>query len=185
VRSSKAELARRDLRAKAPSLFESAADEFGVPADLLRAYAFVHTHWANTHVERSAEEGHMPVIYGIMGLHDGRDGWFIDQIGRAALLLGVPADEIKNDPQTNVRAAAALLAEEGRKTRLEGKGLESWARAVERMSAIPVHDPFDRFARKSESFEVLMTLVRGYQDYGIAIPRRDLKLEAFQMRVLP
>lgn len=86
------------LRSQAAPLFESAAREFSVPADLLRAYAFVHTRWTIPVV--TDDPAHTPPIYGIMGLHDGREGWFVDQIDHAAQLLGVPADLVRH---TSVR----------------------------------------------------------------------------------
>ena len=95
------------LRQLAEPLFETSAQEFGVPADLLRAYAFVQTRWAVPDHNRHESCTHMPLPYGIMGLHDGQQGVFRNQVGRAARLLGITEDEVKTDLATNIRAAAA------------------------------------------------------------------------------
>jgi len=169
--------ARQALREGAQPMFDEAGREFGVPPDLLRAYAFVHTHWANTHEGADPGAGHMPAIFGIMGLHDGREGWFRDQVGRASELLGVPREQIEDDTLTNVRAAAALLRAEADARGIGGQSLEAWAPAVEGMTAIPPGDAVDRFARKSEVYDVLATLLRGYAKDGIRIAPRAMRLE--------
>jgi hypothetical protein len=160
------------IREQAGPLFESAAQEFSVPADLLRAYAFVHTRWSIPSV--IDDPAHTPAIYGIMGLHDGREGWFINQIGPAAKLLGVPEDQIRQDLRTNVRAAAALLSEAARERGIQGDVPESWVPALEAISAIPMASPVDRFARKTEAYDILDTLRRGYDEHGIRITARPL-----------
>jgi len=168
------DFAQMQIREQAGPLFDSAAQEFSVPADLLRAYAFVHTRWSLPAV--TDDPAHTPAIYGIMGLHDGREGWFINQLGRAAKLLGVSEDQIRHDLRTNVRAAAALLSDAARQRGIEGEVVESWVPAVEASSAIPMASPVDRFARKTEAYDVLDVLHRGQDGNGIRIAARPLDL---------
>ncbi len=80
--------------------FSSAASEFGVPTDLLRAYAQVQSNWAQ--VSES-----MYGSWGMMGLIENP---FTQQISLAAALLNIPAEDIKTNAKSNIRAAAALLA---------------------------------------------------------------------------
>jgi N-acetyl-anhydromuramyl-L-alanine amidase AmpD len=169
--------ARLVLRQAAQPMFDEAGREFGVPPDLLRAYAFVHTHWADTRQGTEPAEGHMPALFGIMGLHDGQEGWFRDQVGMASERLGEPREQIEEDTLTNIRAAAALLRAEADARGITSDSLEAWAPAVEGITAIPAGDSVDRFARKSEVYEVLATLLRGYAKDGIRIPARALRLE--------
>jgi hypothetical protein len=82
-------------------LFRSASHESGVPANLLRAVAFVESRWTQ-HVPSAAEEGAMPPAYGVMGLHD--DDWFGHSLRDAAAFIGRTPEELKNDPELNVRA---------------------------------------------------------------------------------
>ena len=168
------DFAQMQIREQAGPLFDSAAQEFSVPADLLRAYAFVHTRWSLPAV--TDDPAHTPAIYGIMGLHDGREGWFISQVGRAAKLLGVSEEQIRHDLRTNVRAAAALLSDAARQRGIEGEVVESWVPAVEAISAIPMASPVDRFARKTEAYDVLDVLHRGHDGNGIRIAARFLDL---------
>ena len=80
--------------------FDEAAVEFGVPAALLKATAQVQSNWAQ--VSES--------IYGSWGMMGLIENHKVHQITTAAQLLRLPADAIKNDARTNIRAAAALLA---------------------------------------------------------------------------
>ncbi|MCE3282296.1 MAG: family 10 glycosylhydrolase, partial [Chitinophagaceae bacterium] len=79
--------------------FNDAATEFSVPANLLMAVAQVQSNW--TQVSES--------LYGSWGIMGIIENPFTTQISQAATLLNAPADDIKNDAQTNIRAAAALL----------------------------------------------------------------------------
>jgi len=76
------------------ALFDAAAAEFSVPADLLRAYATVRAQDAAR-------------VFGPMGLREGEGAE--NEVARGAALLGVSSDAVKNDARTNVRAGAALL----------------------------------------------------------------------------
>lgn len=80
--------------------FNRAATEFGVPVSLLKASAQVQSNWAQ--VSESIYGS-----WGIMGLIENK---FVQQISKAAALINVSADAIRNDAETNIRAAAALLA---------------------------------------------------------------------------
>jgi hypothetical protein len=157
-------------------MFDAAAQEFSVPADLLRAYAFVHTRWTIPVV--TDDPAHTPAIYGIMGLHDGREGWFIDQIDHAAQLLGVPPDLVRQDLQTNVRAAAALLGEAAHAQAIADPAPEHWVPAIEAISAIPLTGAVDRFARKTEAYDVLDVLRQGHDGDGISIAARPVDTRA-------
>lgn len=81
------------------TIFEKAADEFGVPADLLRAIAWVESRWI--HTGPSIDQG-----WGIMHLVDNSDS---QTLPLAAKALGVPVEKVKSDPEANIRGAAALL----------------------------------------------------------------------------
>ena len=80
--------------------FTDAATEFNVPVSLLMATAQVQSNWAQ--VSES-----MYGSWGVMGVIENN---YIHQITDAAQMLQVSSDQIKNDAQTNIRAAAALLA---------------------------------------------------------------------------
>ena len=80
-------------------MFERAGEEFGVPSDLLRSIAFVESRWTN-HVP-FVEEGGVPASYGVMGLRD--DDWFGHSLRDAAAMIGRTPDELKHDPELNIR----------------------------------------------------------------------------------
>ena len=80
--------------------FSEAANEFKVPEEILMATAQVQSNWAQ--VSES-----MYGSWGVMGIIEND---FTQQISLASSLLKTTTDNIKNDAQTNIRAAAALLA---------------------------------------------------------------------------
>jgi N-acetyl-anhydromuramyl-L-alanine amidase AmpD len=149
---------------------DSAATEFDVPADLLRSIAYVESRW-NTHLtaqrprlsprSQPEDETAMPNSYGVMGLRD--DDYFGHSLIDAAGLIGRTPEDLKSDPQLNIRGAAALLSLLGR-GRAEAQTVESWEDAVARYSGIPQteiahvysYDVFNsmREGRDSESYRV-------------------------------
>lgn len=80
--------------------FSSSASEFGVPVNLLKAYAQIQSNW--TQVSQS-----MYGSWGIMGLVENDK---VKQISLAANLIKSSPETIRNDAYTHIRAAAALLA---------------------------------------------------------------------------
>lgn len=90
--------------------FEAAAEEFGVPVDLLVAMAYVNTRWEMPPPETNEyEKGdlHGWGAYGIMQLVRNP---FSDTLGEASRLTGVPVEQLKTDRAANIRGGAALLA---------------------------------------------------------------------------
>jgi uncharacterized lipoprotein YddW (UPF0748 family) len=80
--------------------FATAAAEFEVPVEILRAYAQIQSNWAQ--VSES-----MYGSWGVMGLIENP---FVGQISKAATLIKCTPEAIKTDAKSNIRAAAALLA---------------------------------------------------------------------------
>jgi len=80
--------------------FAKAAAEFGVPVEIIRAYAQVQSNWAQ--VSES-----MYGSWGVMGLVENQT---VKQISKGAELIKSTTEAIKTDAFTNIRAAAALLA---------------------------------------------------------------------------
>src|ERR1051326_5301586 len=70
-----AEATRKMKEANYPALFEQAAKEFDVPADVLKGVAFAETRWEQLTWppgETASPENGMPRPYGIMSLWDNR-----------------------------------------------------------------------------------------------------------------
>lgn len=105
--------------------FEAAAQEFRVPVSILKASAQVQSNWAQ--VSES-----MYGSWGVMGLIENK---FTKQITLAASLLNVPAENIKNDAKTNIRAAAALLAHYQR-NRPAATTIEGWFESAKDLTGL-------------------------------------------------
>lgn len=106
--------------------FREAAQEFGVPVAILRAYAQVQSNWAQ--VGES-----MYGSWGMMGLIEQGN---VTQITKAASLLGIPNDAIKNEARQNIRAAAVLLALYKKQSGSSGNNYEDWFAAVAQLTGL-------------------------------------------------
>jgi hypothetical protein len=90
--------------------FRAAAEEYGVPMELLMAMGYVNTRWempppwANSYV---AGDLHGWGSYGIMALVQNP---YSDTLGEASRLTGIPEERLKTDRAANIRGGAALLA---------------------------------------------------------------------------
>lgn len=153
-------------------MFIKAADEFGVPADLLRSIAFVESRWTN-HVPDVAEEGAVPPAYGVMGLRD--DDWFGHSLRDAAAMIGRTPEELKSDPELNIRGTAALLAILGR----GATSLEEWEAAVAKLSGIPQAE-----VARIYTYDVFNSLRTGRASDDYSVRAHDVDLEKIYGRQL-
>lgn len=153
-----------------------------IPAGTLEAIAFVQSRWLHLQPGSAQAQGHlhMPVAHGVMGLYAG--GGFADQVGEAARLLGVPAEQIKRNPRLNVFAAAALLDREIRKD--SGLAVRPTSEAIRPalaryagFSPSPHKSQVEDYARSSFAFDVLLAQDRGINDRGIVVPERAIAWE--------
>lgn len=90
--------------------FQSAADEYGIPVEVLLAMGYANTRWEMPPVTASEyEEGdlHGWGGYGIMALVKNPTS---DTLGEASRLTGIPEEKLKTDRASNIRGGAALLA---------------------------------------------------------------------------
>lgn len=83
-------------------VFGEAAEEFQVPADLLKAVAYVESGGNHRHGVRAQEGG-----FGVMRLREEEGG--SNTLEEAARLLGVEKAVLVRDPVQNIRGAAALI----------------------------------------------------------------------------
>jgi thiol-disulfide isomerase/thioredoxin len=125
-------------------LFERAAVEFHVPADVLMAIAYVQSRWGHGD-GKTGPYGDC----GVMGLMDGPEP---KPLHLAADLLGLPADSLRN-VNTNVRGGAALLAHEFAEVhgnvKLDEKMLvvDNWREVLRRYTRYPAEAANDEFFR--------------------------------------
>lgn len=122
--------------------FEAAADEFEVPADLLRAIGYVETRWEMV----VGTEGHhgLAPAYGVMALRG-------ERLSRGAELAAVSEEAVRTQPEANIRAAAALLRSFSEQ--LSAGGVDEWLPAVRRYSGIELTE--GRVSYGEEVFAVL------------------------------
>lgn len=105
--------------------FSDAAREFNVPVEILMATAQVQSNWAQ--ISES--------LYGSWGVMGIIENPYTNQITQASSLLDVPTESIKRNAQTNIRAAAALLAKY-QETRRTTPKIESWFESLKDLTGL-------------------------------------------------
>ncbi len=108
--------------------FSDAADEFGVPVQLLQAIGHVETQWQMIAGEVEFE-GREPA-FGVLALRG-------DRLTRAAELAETTVDKVKTDRRQHLRAGAALLSSYADELGLDRGDLGAWAPAIARLTDIP------------------------------------------------
>lgn len=94
-----------------PSEFQTAAEKYGVPVELLLAVGYANARWETPPVETGDYEPgdiHGMGGYGIMALKQDPD---TNTLGRAAELTGIPEADLKANRAANIEGGAAVLAE--------------------------------------------------------------------------
>jgi hypothetical protein len=178
-----AEFTRKMKEANYPALFEQAAKEFGVPADILEGVSFAETRWEHLQWppgETVSPENGMPRPYGIMSLWD--NDYFGHSLLDAAKLIGKDPEELKSDPLQNMRGAAALLKkiynETPKPADAQGDEIESWRKAIVKYCGIPQAE-----LSEQHGLEVYEHMNEGYHDYGIEWPKHPVNLEPMRAEV--
>lgn len=174
--------------------FAQAAAELDVPIEILQSIAFVESRWK--HLVPAAEEvragresvadprsplgarnpqlatahDHQPPAFGVMGLRD--DDHFGHSLRDAAALLGRTPEELRRDPELNIRGAAALLAQYG-----AGLGqtdaIELWEPAVARLSGIP-----QPAIAGMHTYDVFNAILSGRASEHFRVAQREIALDA-------
>jgi N-acetyl-anhydromuramyl-L-alanine amidase AmpD len=106
--------------------FANAAQEFGVPVEILQAIGQVENNW--TQIGPSIDQG-----WGIMHLVQNN---YADTLTEAANLPGVSAQMLKDDARQNIRGGAALLAKYAGTQRDSFTQLEDWFEATKQLSGL-------------------------------------------------
>ncbi len=158
------------------ALFEKAAQEFDVPADVLKGISFAETRWS--HLTWAAGDtasacNGMPRPYGIMSLWD--NNHFGHSLREAAALLGKSPDDLKNDPFENMRGAAAVLRkfyiELPKPEGTDPSDIASWRNAIAAFSGLPQIE-----LAQQHALDIYTQMTRGYHQFGIAWKARPVNL---------
>ena len=160
-----------------PALFDQAAKEFNVPADILKGVAFAETRWEQLTWppgETASPETGMPRPYGIMSLMDNK--YFGHSLTEAAALIGKTPDELKQDVFQNIRGGAALLRQlfdaNPKPDGTTEADIESWRYAIRKYCGIPEPD-----LNAQHALDVYVFMSKGYHQYGIEWDARPVNLE--------
>ena len=146
--------------------FDSAAAEFGVPADVLKGIAFAETRWQQlTWAEGdTASCVGMPHPFGIMSLWDNQ--YFGHSLLDAARLIGEDPSILKEDMLQNIRGAAALLRKYHDDLPLpagtSSDDIESWRNAIARYSGLPQVE-----LAQEHALDIYTEMSKGYHQYHI------------------
>ena len=170
-------------RSVLPALFERAAKEFNVPADVLKGLAFAETRWSQltwAEGDTASPCNGMPRPYGIMSLWD-NNHFGHSLLVAAELIEKTPAD-LKNDVFQNIRGAAALLRKEyDSLPRPDGTGegdIESWRNAIAAYSGLPQIE-----LSQQHALDIYTHMTRGYHQYGIEWNARQVNLDPIRTAV--
>jgi hypothetical protein len=90
--------------------FREAAEEYGVPMELLMAMGYINTRWEMPPPETNAYERGNPYGWGSYGIMALVQNPYSDTLGEAFRLTGIPEEALKTNRAANIRGGAALLA---------------------------------------------------------------------------
>ncbi|MBM7112066.1 N-acetylmuramoyl-L-alanine amidase [Archangium primigenium] len=107
--------------------FARAGQDFGVPADLLKAIAHAETRFEM--IQGHEEFPGMPAASGLMALRG-------ENLVEGARLAGVSVEAARTEPEANIRAAAALLGAWAQAEGIAREDVGAWAPVVVRLSGI-------------------------------------------------
>ncbi len=127
--------------------FAFAARTYGVPADLLKAIAYVETRWEM--VDGIAEQEGQVAGAGLFGLSG-------DNLSLGAAAAGVDENDARYTVTANLAAAAARLAQLASERGIRGEAVEAWAPAIADFAQIP-----DADARAAYVDDVIRVLATG------------------------
>ena len=172
-----AEFTAKMKAANYPALFDKAAAEFNVPADILKGVAFAETRWEQLTWppgETASPETGMPRPYGIMSLWDNQ--YFGHSLLEAAAMIGQTPETLKEDAYQNIRGGAALLRKHyDENPKPEGTteaDIESWRYAIRKYCGIPEPN-----LNAQHALDVYVFMSKGYHQYGIEWEARPVNLE--------
>lgn len=162
--------------------FQEASKEFDVPVELLESIAYAETRWRShvpkgmlkkngePEIEIEPDPHHgMPPTYGIMGLRN--DTYFGTSLTQGAALIRVSPEVVITDVRSNIRAAAALLAQYGARKN-KNFPIEDWEEAVARYSGIP-----QREIAQIYSYEILTAIRQGRESADFKVGQRHVEME--------
>jgi len=179
-----AEFTRKMKEANYPPLFEKAAQEFNVPADLLKGIAFAETRWEHLTWppgETASPDTGMPRPFGIMSLWD--NPFFGHSLLEAAQLIGEDPEILKKDAFQNMRGAAALLRKlydaTAKPADTMEKDIESWRYAIRKYCGIP-----EPKLNAQHALDIYTFMSQGYHQYGIEWNARAVNLEPIRQETM-
>lgn len=171
---------RAQERAVLAGYFAEASRAYpALPGGVLEAIAFVGSRWIHRQPEGLVSGHHnMPQTAGVMGLHQGA-GHFRNVQAEAAAAGGFSLEQLRQDPRAQILSTAALLNQYLQEQNSDRRGagpatLEDLVPALERLSGLPTTGAVHRFARLSYAYDILLTLDRGVDDWGMRVPRHSI-----------
>jgi N-acetyl-anhydromuramyl-L-alanine amidase AmpD len=168
------------VRESYPAFFAKAYARYPqIPAGVLEALAYTKTRWnpivPSTDVD--ADSAHMRPAFGVMALFDGAAP-FVNQVEQAAKLTGLTPAQIKFDTESNIIAAASLLARDlgASKSALT---LEQSASALRNAMGLRTNakSTINTHLEDSFAYSVFNALDRGHDDHGIRFKAREVAFE--------
>lgn len=170
------------LRAQVPDLnacFQSAAVQYNVPVDVLKAVAYAETKFYHHIPDSPVGHNGKPAAYGIMGLRN--DGWFGYSLKTGAALINRTEEEVINDVRLNILAGAAYLASIAERRKEINSDINSWRYVLEEYSGIPQVQ-----VKEFYSFDVFHALKNGVENNGVELmPHPEVRMEQFSETVNP
>lgn len=161
------EFTKKQQAANWPEKFARIGNEMGVPPDVLAAVAFAETRWEHLQWpegETVSSATGIPRGYGVMFLQD--NNYFGHSLTEAAKLIGKTPDELKADPELNIRGAAALLKklydENPKPDFAKPEQVESWYNAVIKYCGIP-----EPFLSHQHALNCYVYMNKGYDQFGM------------------
>ena len=150
--------------------FAAAARTYDVPADLLRAIAYVETRWQSVEAEEHAGHAGGAGVFGLSG----------DNLVLGAAAAGIDPDVARRDLGANLAAAAARLAMLARAHQVAGSDLSTWSSVIADFAQTA--DAEARAAYVDDVIRVLATGARRLDEDGTLIasidPHRELPMPA-------
>jgi len=149
--------------------FARAARDFGVPAELLKAYAYAQTRWEMVRGQEEFEG--LPAAHGLMALRGA-------QVSEGARLAGVSEESVRTEPEANIRAGAALLSAYADALGVERSDVGAWAPAAVKLSGISLPEAQAQFVHQSVYGVLREGAVARTLEGEVAVSLRPTEVEA-------